>query len=370
MPPAMKSNCVERFNVSFLDEPPLVIGSAIVLLSLLGALRRPGRDFKNTEASWGLKRFGSAGHMVSLFRCFASHEYLLLSLFVTWIGLEVIDLLVVKSGYFTAPNFLNLLFHVVLGPALLLTINYHALILSPFRKLTKIHTLANRFILLAMALDISLLYIKLYIGRNFSCSQSAFSLGRVMLMQISVAVTGVCTVALLKKYVDLFVYPTRPCMTTGSRTKFLIIENVVTYSEPPTRRRDALSLPNLVGVGHPAALHSTASSDLVVEDIESVESGNRKGLSQLVTVTVTDTPGKGGVVVMTSPTAMRRAHISSPKRDVTKSDKLRRRPISNAHDDDSDDQRSLSRSKSESKMGSTTIGGHEIAPLPPLRVLA
>jgi hypothetical protein len=280
VPPAMKSHCVERFNASFLDEPPLVIGAIIVLQSLLNALRRPGRDLKAAGAGWVRRKWGALVHIWTLFRFFVSHEYPMLGLFVVWIGLEVLDLLVVRSGYFTAPNFLNLLFHVIMGPLLLVLINYNTLILSPFRKLRKLHTLANRFILLAMALDISLLYIKLYIGRNFSCNHSAFSAGRVLLMQTSVAVTGVCTVALLKKYIDLFLYPTRPCMTTGSRTKFLIVENVVTASVAPIRRRDALLKKNRAGsiMDRTTAIHSSTGYDLVVED---ADGGDRKSSASL-----------------------------------------------------------------------------------------
>jgi hypothetical protein len=276
VPPAVRSTCIKSFDVGFLDWPPIAIGAALMAAAAIGSGLQPGHAIDLRTKATSASRTGCLPVILAFLRYFAAKERALVVMSVAWVGLEVLDFAVIKTGFFVPSTFLNLVFHVVLGPCLMLSVSFHFLVLSPHSGLfTRVHSWGTRAALFSMLMDLFLLYFKLYVARSFTCNNSQQPLTSLATTTLTVTVSGYVLISLARKYVQMVIYPTRPCMSTGSRTKFLIIENVVTYSATPMRRRRV-----------------THTGSEIIDTIP----GSPRMISQ--TVTASYEPGKSGVVVM------------------------------------------------------------------------
>ncbi len=237
--PAVRSHCVENFSADYLRVPPIALSGGIALLAGVVAWLRPALKLNDEKKRGIMHPLGALAGLLALHRFFYRHNLLLVTLALVWVALEVLDLLVVGSSQIASLKFVSILEHVIFGPMLMVHGFYHTLIISPFVGLSRVHKAANGLLLVALCVDALVLYIELYIGRKFSCTKRATD-ATAIVIRTNTTVGGFVIINLLRMYLDALFNPTRPCMTAGDRSKFLIIQSVETSSLPTPRRRDHL----------------------------------------------------------------------------------------------------------------------------------
>lgn len=221
--PAISANCVEDFQLHFAREDVQLAISAVLLgVGLLAATQRKAIGEGGAESEGR----GCAKHMIQFARFCLKRGILTAVLFLTWIALEATYLLVIEWKAFEGTMILNVIFHAVFSPMLLLSENFHVLVFSPFRTISRAQSATQRFLVAALALDISVLYIKVCLVRRYACSSRETSVIVALFSQVLILVAGLATLTQAGKYFNAMIDQRRPCAELGSKSKFVILENL------------------------------------------------------------------------------------------------------------------------------------------------